>query len=102
MAERRASARLPCDRAVFVHFRDAWGEHWRSGVLRDVSPGGFGVVLRQALSVGIDLTLEPPTPGAGRPLVGRVVHVTPLGKYWLHGGSWADPVSDADLQALYA
>jgi hypothetical protein len=98
MAERRTSARQSCDRAAFVHYRDAWGEHWRTATLREVSSGGVRLLLRHALPEGMSVTVEPPDPGGRPPFQGRIVYASAHGRNWIHGCALTQPVGDEVLK----
>jgi hypothetical protein len=77
--ERRAAARQSCPRGPIVTVVLQPSFTVLKATLRDVSPGGVGLIVRPALQPGVTLALQPPSvrPGPLRTVLGKVVHATP-------------------------
>jgi hypothetical protein len=107
LAERRAYVRLEsdltaaCRRPAGRSLEPGW-----TAKVRDLSPGGIGLLLRHRFRPGTVLTLDL-RDGTGRLLrtvSARVVHVTPLLvegiPTWLLGCAFDQPLSDEAFRAL--
>jgi PilZ domain len=100
----RAWVRIPSDgEACCQPLTTADAEEAKTGWLgriRDASPGGIALLLKQRFELGTVLSVEIATRPEGRPhhLV-RVVHATPAKKGdWLIGCAFANPLSQEELQ----
>jgi c-di-GMP-binding flagellar brake protein YcgR len=104
MAERRAAVRYLCNLKTMFQPGTSAAEDLRwSGVIRDVSVGGLGLVLGRKYDAETILTVELQSKDRRftRSLVARVVHVSPHeGGRWLHGCAFARPLEERELQAL--
>jgi hypothetical protein len=80
--ERRAMARVLCNRAARVRPQGEDGEEFAT--VRDVSAGGVGIHLEKRFGRDTVLVVEPLLPGA-RTLLARVSRVTAGDGGWTHG-----------------
>jgi hypothetical protein len=95
--EKRASARLLCNRTARV-YQEGCEEFV---TVRDLSTHGAGLHLERALPAGALLVVESLSPGA-KTLLARVVRVESDGRGWLHGCSLLVGLSDEELRGWRA
>jgi diguanylate cyclase (GGDEF)-like protein len=82
--DRRATARVLCNRTTRVRPEGQEGEGEEFATIRDISPGGIGLCLSQRFERDTVLIVQPLCPG-GRALLARVVRVAQEGAIWVHG-----------------
>jgi len=109
-SEKRSATRFPYNFLV-IHHADSSGGHaaqWGSKV-RDIAPGGIGLLLPEALEVGTRLVVELPIFGGGvRGWEVRVIRVEAQDDgTWLHGcaaacGLTEEQLLDAILESVAA
>lgn len=98
-SDKRAEVRLPCQLVVvpYLSAGAAINDHWES-TIRDLAPGGVGLLLPEELEVGTRLVVELPTRDGSRPWELRVVRSTrqPNGR-WLHGCEAATELTQNEM-----
>ncbi len=92
--ERRATARVLCNRTARIRRPDGQGEEF--AVIRDLSVGGIGLYMDQRLPENTLLLVEPLSAGA-RTLLARVRHTAAEGGGWRHGCELPTPLSGEEL-----
>jgi hypothetical protein len=104
--ERRAYVRLASDlSATCLPAARSWEVGW-PGKVRDISPGGVGLLLRHRFRPGTPLTVElrGSTGTLLRAVAVRVVHATAVvvegGHCWLLGCAFDRPLSGEEFRAL--
>jgi hypothetical protein len=79
------------------------GERLTTGLIRDISPGGIGLLLNHEVDPHKRLRLELPskTGALWHLKVLDVIHATPQGESgWIVGGAFPAPLSDDQLDTL--
>ncbi len=92
--ERRATARVLCNRTARIRRPDGQGEEF--AVIRDLSVGGIGLYMDQRLPADTLVLVEPLSAGA-RTLLARVRHTAAEGGGWRHGCELPTPLSGEEL-----
>lgn len=95
--ERRATARVLCDRKAKVRGQSQEGDEAAFASIHDISAGGVGLHLDKEFPVGGLLMIEPLS-SAGRTLLARVLRTNPVAGGWSHGCELASPLSPEDLR----
>ena len=102
--ERRARVRYSCDvESVCQPYSQNEDELWWPAQIRNVSAGGFGLLLNRRFEPGAVLSLEwsRGTEGSSRQLLVRVRHATHgPDQGWILGCEFLAPLSDEELTAL--
>jgi hypothetical protein len=103
--ECRAWERQPCDLRTACQPIAASRGHELSwpAKIRDLSPGGVGLVIERRFEPGVILFLELTSTTSGSPetLMARVIHATPLARHrWLLGCAFCSRLSPAKIQSL--
>jgi diguanylate cyclase (GGDEF)-like protein len=98
--ERRAVARLLCDRLARVRVGEGQDEEEATGVakVRDLSLSGMRFQLDRRLPLESLLTVEPLYPCGARTLLARVVWTSEDGGDWQHGCALCSPLSEEELR----
>src|SRR5262245_16045763 len=102
-ADRRVSVRQPAHLETTLRRGNDDKSPAVAARVRDVSPGGIGLVVRQPFEVGDLLCIDLPADAErGRQTaLGCVVHVTELDdREWLVGCNWSGELTDEALQAF--
>ena len=94
--ERRATARLLCNRTARVRRQGEEERPEEFAVIRDLSVAGIGLYMDQRLPEGVLVLVEPLSPGA-RTLLARVKYTTPEGGGWRHGCQLPTPLNAEEL-----
>ena len=92
--ERRATARVLCNRTARIRRQDGQGEEF--AVIRDLSVAGIGLYMDQRLPADTLVLVEPLSAGA-RTLLARVRHTAAEGGGWRHGCELPTPLSYEEL-----
>jgi diguanylate cyclase (GGDEF)-like protein len=96
LIERRAAARMLCNRTARVR-RERQAENAEEfGTVRDISLGGISLYLDQPIAADSLVMVEPLSPGA-RVLLARVVYAAPDGRGWKHGCELAPRLNAEEL-----
>lgn len=98
--ERRAWVRIPSKHDILCQPEEV--NAGCLGAVRDISSGGLALRLRRGLEPGACVIVELETAADWPRLFSvRVIHTTQEGKdQWVMGCVFAQPVSEAELQAL--
>jgi hypothetical protein len=102
-SERRTLLRRPSRLRLPCRLTRATGEGPWQATVRNISPGGVGLITGRPFKAGMLLTLEPPTPTAGvKPKLLKVTHAAPQpgNKWWVVGGVFASPLSEEEMAAF--
>jgi hypothetical protein len=105
-AERRAFVRLASDLAASARPSERGHDVGWPGRVRDISRGGVGLLLQHRFRPGTDLTIELRENSGKllRTVDARVAHASAVlddgNPCWLLGCSFAQPLTDEELQAL--
>jgi diguanylate cyclase (GGDEF)-like protein len=94
--DRRAMARVLCNRAIRVRQKEA-EDREEFATLRDISGHGAGVYLETRFSRGTVLIIEPLSSNS-RALLARVVRVTAESGGWIHGCEFSLRLSDEEIR----
>jgi diguanylate cyclase (GGDEF)-like protein len=94
--ERRATARVVCDRAARIRCGGQETDE-ELATLRDISVSGVGLSTERAFPPGTILVIEPLSPGA-RTLLARVVRVISEGAGWVHGCVVSPSLTEEELR----
>ncbi len=95
--ERRATARLLCDRTARIRPDGLGGDAQEFAAVRDISAGGIGLRLDRQFPVGALLMIEPLSPGP-RTLLARVLRTSAEPGGWRHGCELSTHLSPEDLR----
>jgi hypothetical protein len=103
--ERRSTVRYPCH--VETYCQPSSGrddELWWRGEIRNVSPGGLGLILTRGFEVGRYLEIELPVAVAGvNSALARVVYAAKQSNgSWLVGCSFTQRLTDEQVQGIVA
>jgi diguanylate cyclase (GGDEF)-like protein len=96
--ERRATARVLCDRVARVRRGESGDAPEEFAMIRDLSALGVGLYLDRRLPLGSLLIIEPLAPGA-KALLARVLHASEEEGRWRHGCELSTRLSDDDLRS---
>jgi hypothetical protein len=101
-ADRRASERIPVNRATTGAFVGRVVDDLGAVKIRDVSLEGIGLVLMKSVAVGSVLVvgLSNLDKGFNKTVLVEVAHVTPIPGAFLVGGSFTDPLTYQELTTL--
>ncbi|HEX5269057.1 MAG TPA: PilZ domain-containing protein, partial [Gemmataceae bacterium] len=93
-AERRVEERFPCELETFCREQGPDRGEWQALRVHNVSATGIGLVTPHRLRPGtvLVLRLAGRAGGVSRPIVVRVMHVTPLDDGWLTGAMFVRPI----------
>jgi diguanylate cyclase (GGDEF)-like protein len=97
--ERRATARLLCDRVARIRREGEAGHEEEFATLRDLSEDGLGLHLERQFAIDTVLIIEPLLPET-KTLLARVVRVEREGDGWVHGCVLSTRLRAEDLRAL--
>ena len=97
--ERRAHVRALCTRPVRVVCDGSIDRHINFAKVRNLSVTGIGLELRNEVSTGTLLTVEPICGGRARTLLARVVRNERIEGGWIHGCELAQHLNAEELQA---
>jgi hypothetical protein len=101
--DRRAYVRQECNLNVFSQPGEGRLDHvWWPATVRNISPGGIGLVLSRPFEVGTLLAMELPssTQSGGHKFFARVRHATPHRDGWLLGCAFVTKLSPEEIAAL--
>jgi hypothetical protein len=70
--------------------------------IRNVSPGGLGLIANRQFKRGMFLTVELPTAKGTIPKLVRIAHAAPQpgGVWWIVGGTFASPLTTEEMSSL--
>lgn len=97
-SERRATARLLCNRSARVRSLEASGDPESFAVLTNISAGGVAIHSPERFPEQALLALEPSPPKGVRTLLAKVVRVTAEDGGWLHGCEVTPRLSVEELE----
>jgi diguanylate cyclase (GGDEF)-like protein len=95
--ERRATARVLCNRPARIRREGPEGGQEEFATVRDIAAGGAGLHLGEPLAEGTLLIVEPLTPGP-RTLLARVTHATQDEAGWRHECELSPNLSTEELR----
>jgi diguanylate cyclase (GGDEF)-like protein len=95
-SEKRATARVLCDRGARVRAEGEPEAQDEPATVRDISAGGVGLHLRKAFPADTVLIVEPLSAGA-QTLLARVVRIDEQAGGWLHGCTLASRLDAEEL-----
>jgi diguanylate cyclase (GGDEF)-like protein len=95
--ERRATARVLCDRPARIQLEGRGEERSEFAAVRDISAAGIGLRLDRQFPLGALLIVEPLSPGA-RTLLARVLRTAPDQGGWRHGCELSTVLSAEELR----
>jgi diguanylate cyclase (GGDEF)-like protein len=96
LIERRAAARMLCNRTARVRRERQDEDIEEFGTVRDISLGGISLYLDEMIPTDSLVMVEPLSPGA-RTLLARVVYAFPDGSGWKHGCELAPRLNAEEL-----
>jgi hypothetical protein len=105
LIERRAWIRYPCNLETASVSPAAETKKHEPATVRDISAAGIGLLLNRRIRPGTVLEVELPIPAKGfsRPIQARVMHASVhSGGGWLVGCTFARPLTEDELRALFS
>jgi len=102
LGERRVLTRFSCEQAL-PQWRALVGESLKTGLIRDISPVGIGLLLDHEIDPQrrLRIELQSKTGALWHLKVLDVIHATPRNEEgWIVGGSFPAPLTDDQLKDL--